>query len=185
MTRPQRPPIRLSRWHERWLYAIGLCVLLSGIGWLADHYLFAGTAEFGDARGASEPLWLRLHGAAAMAALTVFGSLFPSHIVRAWRLRKNLGSGLSMLCLVLLLVATGYGLYYAGDEETRPWISMAHWIGGMLAAFGLALHAWLGKRASQPLPSVHRLHRRLFDVAPSGTEDQREVVGQEQTSDAP
>jgi hypothetical protein len=90
-----------------------------------------------------------------------------------------------MLCLVLLLVATGYGLYYAGDEETRPWISMAHWIGGMLAAFGLALHAWLGKRASQPLPSVHRLHRRLFDVAPSGTEDQREVVGQEQTSDAP
>jgi hypothetical protein len=39
MTRPQRPPMRLNRWQECWLYAIGLCVLLSGVGWLADHYL--------------------------------------------------------------------------------------------------------------------------------------------------
>jgi hypothetical protein len=185
MIRLQRPPIRLSRWHELWLYAIGLCVFLSGVGWLADHYLFAGTAEFGDAHAASEPLWLRLHGAAAMAALLAFGSLFPGHIARAWQVRKNLCSGLSMLFLVLLLVATGYGLYYAGDEEMRPWISMAHWIGGVLAAFGLALHACLGKRSSQSPTLPRRLRRRLFDAGPSGTESQREAAGREPSSNSP
>jgi thiamine biosynthesis lipoprotein len=53
MTRPRQSPMRLSRWHERWLYAI-LCVLLSGDGWLADHYLFAGASDIPDAPAASE-----------------------------------------------------------------------------------------------------------------------------------
>ena len=72
-----------------------------------------------------------------------------------------------MFCLVLLLVVTGYGLYYAGDEETRPLISMARWITGVLVAFGLALHACLGKRSSQSPPLARRLHRRPFDAGSS------------------
>lgn len=150
----RQPPMRLSRWHERWLYVIGAIVFLSGIGWLADHYLFAEAADFGNAHAAFEPWWLRLHGAAAMAGLVVFGSLLPGHIARAWRSRTNHRSGLSMLGLVLLLVLTGYGLYYAGDEATRPWISLAHWFAGMVAAAGLALHVRLGKRSIRALSSV-------------------------------
>ena len=143
----QPPPMRLSRWHERWLYAIGAWVFLSGIGWLADHYLFAGSADFGDGHAASEPLWLRLHGAAAMAGLVVFGSLLPGHIARAWRLRRNYRSGVLMLSLMLLLVLTGYGLYYFGDEESRPWISMVHWLAGIVAGASLVLHVRLGKHS--------------------------------------
>jgi hypothetical protein len=109
--------MRLNRWHERWLYAIGSCVLLCGVGWLADHHLFAGAGDIPDAPPASESLWLRLYGAAAMAAPMVFRSLFPSHVTRAWRVRKNLGSGLSMLCLVLLLVVTGYRLHLRGRRR--------------------------------------------------------------------
>ncbi len=146
MKKTQQPPMRLSQRHERWLHAIGLLVFLSGIGWLADHYLFAGSEDFGDAHAPSEPLWLRLHGAAAMAGLVVFGSLLPGHIARAWRVRGNFRSGLLMLSLVVLLVVTGYGLYYAGDEETRPWISIVHWLAGTLAAAGLVLHVRFGKR---------------------------------------
>lgn len=148
MTKIQRPPMRLSQRHERWLYAIGVWVFLSGIGWLADHYLFAVSEDFADPHAASEPLWLRLHGAAAMAALVAFGSLLPGHIARAWRVRINHRTGLLMVGLVALLAVTGYGLYYAGDEETRPWISMAHWLTGLLVALGLALHVHLGKRHS-------------------------------------
>jgi hypothetical protein len=90
-----------------------------------------------------------------------------------------------MFSHVLLLVVTGYGLYYAGKEETRPWIRMAHWITGVLAAFGLALHACLGKRSSQGRPLARRLHRRLFDAGSSGTECPSEVLGREQPSNAP
>ncbi len=145
MTMPP-PPMRLSRRHERWLYVIAVAVLASGLGWLVDHYLFAGQAEFGEAHAPAEPWWLRLHGAAAMAGLVAFGSLLPGHIARAWRLRINIRSGLLMLGIVLTLVVTGYGLYYAGDEETRPWIGMIHWIVGLVAAAGLIVHVRFGKR---------------------------------------
>lgn len=141
----QQPRMRLSRRHERWLYAIGALIFLSGLGWLADHYVFAGLGDFGDAHAPSEPLWLRLHGAAAMAGLVVVGSLLPGHIARAWRLRVNRRSGLLMLSLVVLLVVTGYGLYYVGDEETRPWISVVHWLVGIVSGVGLVLHVRLGK----------------------------------------
>ena len=141
----QLPPMRLSRRHELWLYAIGALIFVSGLGWLGDHYLFAGSADFGDAHAASEPWWLRLHGAAAMAGLAALGSLFPGHIARAWRSRTNYRSGLLMLSITVLLVVTGYGLYYVGDEETRPWISLVHWLVGIMACAGLVLHVRLGK----------------------------------------
>jgi hypothetical protein len=142
-----RPSMRLSRWHERWLSAIGSLLFVSGLGWLGDHYLFARTTEFGEAHAAFEPWWLRLHGAAAMAGLVVFGSLFPGHIARAWRLRVNRLSGLSMLGLAVLLLVTGWGLYYVGDEEIRGWISFVHWFVGIVAGAALVLHIRLGKRA--------------------------------------
>ena len=141
----QLPPMRLSRRHELWLYAIGALIFVSGLGWLGDHYLFAGSADFGEAHAAFEPWWLRLHGAAAMAGLAALGSLFPGHIARAWRSRTNYRSGLLMLSIAVLLVVTGYGLYYVGDEETRPWISLVHWLVGIMACAGLVLHVRLGK----------------------------------------
>jgi hypothetical protein len=144
-------PARLSRWHERWIYVVGVLILVTGLGWLADHYLFAGSAEFGEAHAESEPLWLRLHGAAAMIGLVVFGSLFPGHVVRAWRSWTNWRSGFFMFGLTTLLVATGYGLYYVGDEQTRPWISVIHWLVGLVAAASLVVHARLGKRQSRHL----------------------------------
>ncbi len=140
------PSMRLSPRHELWLYGIGLLIFLSGLGWLVDHYVFAGATDFGLARGPFELWWLRLHGAAAMAGLMVLGSLFPGHIARAWRARTNHRSGLMMFGLAALLIVTGYGLYYLGDEETRPWISVVHWLIGIAAAAGLALHVRLGKR---------------------------------------
>ena len=158
--------MRLSRWHERSLYAIGTLLFLSGLGWLADHYLFAGSADFGDTHAASEQWWLRLHGAAAMAGLVVFGSLLPGHVARAWRSRTNYRSGLVMLSFVLLMVVTGYGLYYVGDEETRPWISMVHWLTGIVAGTGLVLHVRLGKRR---LRNLHLVASSELAASPSGS----------------
>lgn len=96
-----------------------------------------------------EPWWLRVHGAAAMAFLVALGSLLPGHVSRAWQMRRNHRSGLFMLGLVLLLIATGYGLYYAGDEQTRPWISCVHWVLGLAAAGMAPLHVYLGRRRAE------------------------------------
>ena len=149
----RRSSPRLSRRHERWIYAVGAVLFLSGAGWLVAHYFFPAASEFGEARNASEPWWLRAHGAAAMAFLIVFGSLFPAHIVPAWRRLKNRRSGMMMIALVSVLILTGYCLYYLGGERTRPWISLIHWSVGILCAGGLWAHAYLGKRGAKLPPA--------------------------------
>jgi len=182
---PPRPPMRLNRRHERWLYGISAVVLGSGIGWLVDHYFFAGPSDFGDAHAPFEPWWLRLHGAAAMAALVVLGSLFPGHIARAWRLRLNRRSGLAMLSVVGLLVVTGWALYYLGDEETRGWISVVHWAVGLAAAAGLALHVWLGKRQTRrpnATPLSDESAGAQGDLIDGGPEASHGLPGQRLTS---
>lgn len=143
--------MRLSRRHERCVYVIGGVIFVSGLGWLGDHYLFAGSAEFGERHGAFEPWWLRLHGAAMMLGLIVLGSLFPGHVARAWRTGVNRRSGLVILSVAVLLTATGWALYYIGDEDTRAWTSVVHWLVGLVSGAALVVHAWLGKRKARPL----------------------------------
>lgn len=147
-------PMRLGKQHERWVYAIGGLLCLSGLGWLIAHFFFGGAGEFGDGSNASEPWWLRIHGGAAMGFLIVLGTLLPGHIVRAWRLRKNRRTGILMLFFSAVLVLTGYALYYAGSETLRPWISAIHWSIGIAAGVGLPLHVWFGKR--------RRMHRHTI-----------------------
>jgi hypothetical protein len=46
---------------------------------------------------------------------------------------------------MLLLTITGYLLYYAGDEDTRPLISAAHWILGLAVPAMLVWHIVSGR----------------------------------------
>lgn len=150
-------PFKLSQRHELWVYSLGMLLLVSGLGWLIAHYFLASAGDFGESHHASEPWWLRLHGAGAMGFLVVFGAVLPVHVVRAWHLKKNRHSGGFMIAVVLILVITAYGLYYAGDDKFRVWLSAVHWITGFLAAAGLTVHVWLGRRVHR---YNHALHRR-------------------------
>jgi hypothetical protein len=88
---------------------------------------------------------LKLHGAAAMGALVLLGTLLPMHVKFAWRAGRNLRTGLSLLSVFLFLVLTGYGLYYFGGERLRYWTSAAHlWVGLALPLIML-VHVWRGK----------------------------------------
>ena len=144
--RPARIPQRLSRRHERYLYLSGAVLLLTGIGWLVAHYFLREPAALGGAAHPSEAWWMRLHGAAVVAFLVVFGALLPGHVVQNWRQRLNRYSGLTMLIVVTVQALTGYGLYYLVDERQRAVTSALHWIIGLAAAAVLVLHIVLGKR---------------------------------------
>jgi cation transport ATPase len=140
--------IRLSREHERWVYGVGTVLLISGLLWLMFHYFITVHGPFGEEAHPLTSWWLRLHGAAAMAFLIVFGTLFPVHVRRAWQVRANRYTGLALFALVTVLVVSGYGLYYASSEELRPWISVIHWGIGLLGLPMLAIHIVAGKRRS-------------------------------------
>ena len=137
--------IRLGPWHEWAVYFATGTLVLSGVLWLVLHYFFEGKGEFGSTIHPLESWMLRLHGAGAMAGLIVYGSLLPVHIRRAWAIRRNVVLGVSLVALMLLLTVTGYLLYYAGGEETRPVISVLHWVIGLAAPALLAWHIFSGR----------------------------------------
>ena len=61
---------------------------------------------------------LKLHGAAALAGLIIYGSLLPIHIRRAWTTRRNIFLGISLVVLMLLLTISGYAAAAARRSST-------------------------------------------------------------------
>lgn len=96
------------------------------------------------------PMMLMLHGGAAMAALMLLGALVPVHIRRAWRSGRNRLTGPIMVAVNAVLIATAFGLYYAGSDTVRPWVSDLHIVVGVALPVALLGHVWLGHRTRQP-----------------------------------
>jgi len=122
---------RLPPTQRRLLYSTLVVLLVSGAYWALIHY--GGAKPY-----LSEPLLMKIHGAAAMLALVAIGGLLAFHVPGGWAERRSRPSGSAMLVLCTLLTLTGYLLYYAGAETARDVSSYAH------LALGLALPVVLG-----------------------------------------
>lgn len=99
---------------------------------------------------------LMLHGGAAMVTLMLLGALFPLHIPRAWRSRRNRLTGPLMVAANAVLIATAFGLYYAGSDVLRRWSSDVHIAVACALPAALILHVWLGRRSRPPISSEDR-----------------------------
>ena len=140
-----REGIRLSRRHRRWLYGTLAALFASGVLWLGFHHFARVESEIGETAHPLEPLWLRVHGAAAMLFLGVLGSLVRGHVRMGWRVGLNRLSGAALVSANAVLVLSGWALYYVGSESRRPWISVAHWTIGVALPLVLAVHVWRGR----------------------------------------
>ena len=130
----------------RWtLYAVLALLSATGAAWLIMDQLKS--IDGGDTWQAAGANLLMVHGGAAMLALMMLGALFPLHIQRGWRARKNRISGTIMATFVATLVVTAFGLYYSGSETLRPWISDAHIAAGFVLSAFIFVHVLLGRRA--------------------------------------
>jgi cation transport ATPase len=143
----KRNAIKLSRPHEWSVYVILALSFVSGAVWAWLHHFGRVTSEFGVIAHPTE-LWMqRLHGAAAMLVLVLFGTLLLSHMLRAWRARRNRRTGMSLVITLGILIGTGYALYYLGNEQLRAWASWGHlWVGLALPLI-VALHVLRGKQS--------------------------------------
>ncbi|HEX4497872.1 MAG TPA: hypothetical protein VIE43_19515 [Thermoanaerobaculia bacterium] len=137
----RRSPVSLSRRHRLSIYGAGLAVWISGAVWLYLQYLAAPIhTPFGQQPHPSQPVWLEIHGAAAMAALLVLGTLLTVHVPGGWTRRWSRPSGATLLGVCGLLVLTGWGLYYVGDDRWRSGLSLAHSLIGLPLPLLLVLH---------------------------------------------
>ena len=141
-----RRRLNLSPNRRLWLYATVAVLTASGTAWLVCQHWLRVESEFGITPHPSAPWWLRLHGAAAMLFLVLFGTLLRDHVRAGWRAHRNRSSGAGLLGVCLWLTITGYGLYYVGGESLRLWLSRLHWLPGLLWPIVLMVHIWLGRR---------------------------------------
>jgi cation transport ATPase len=143
---------KLARWQELWVYWAGGFLAVTGAGWLVCHF---GLRAPGPAPHPLEVWWLRAHGAALIAFLTVFGTALPGHVVHGWRYGMNRNSGLSVVVVASLLTLTGYGLYYLVSDDIRSWASVIHWIVGLVSIGAVTVHVILGKRYARHHQQLH------------------------------
>lgn len=136
-----RQPARLSRRRELLVYYILGSAWLTGLGWLILHFYLRQQTEFGPMPHSLEAWSLRVHGACAFAALWLGGLLWAVHIPRAWVQKKRRYTGIAVGSLFLLLALSGYLLYYLGDEVWRDWVSIVHWVFGLVGIITLPLHS--------------------------------------------
>ncbi|UCD67504.1 MAG: hypothetical protein JSW48_11770 [Betaproteobacteria bacterium] len=139
------PAIRLGRWHQAYLYSMGMVLVLSGILWLVFHYFVRIEGEFGPTLHPLEPWWLRMHGIAAAAFLIGFGSVLPGHVRRAWGAARNRMTGTIFFAVMVTLILSGYFLYYVGSDAVRDVMALAHWVVGLALPFFTVWHVWRGR----------------------------------------
>lgn len=157
--------MRLSTQHQAWIYASFSLLFLSGTLWVVYHYFFQIEGQFGPQVHPLEPWWLKIHGAAVMLFLFILGTLLLSHMDKAWRLSRNLTTGIAFVVFNAVLIVSGYMLYYFGGEQARPIISLVHWIVGLFGPILVGLHVWRG-RVSRNDAVRKRMHWRRPVVPP-------------------
>ena len=124
-------------------YLTFFTLFFSGVIWLILNPLISENFSF-----LSFQVWsLRLHGAASFGFLIVFGMILSTHVSFNWQVKKNRRiSGIILIVFLVILIASGYGLYYVGSENLRSFTSYLHWIIGIFCAGIFIIHFLLKTR---------------------------------------
>jgi hypothetical protein len=136
--------LRLEPGFRFWTYAIFATLVLTGAVWVLADLFKDPEGEIWQMMAAD---MLMLHGMTAMVALILIGAMIPLHVQRSWRAGKNRVSGAVMIGVNAVLVATAWGLYYAGSDGLRTFVADVHICVGLALPALVIAHVVLGRRA--------------------------------------
>lgn len=155
--------LQLTRNLRRVFYGSAIALFISGVVWLLLHYIFISQGEFGPQTNPFEAWSLRIHGAASMLFLVVFGYILSFHAVKAWKADTNRQTGLWLISFIIFLILTGYLLYYTGNETLRNMASWFHIGCGLAWPIIILWHIKIGKTLnttkSRPASNLEK-HRK-------------------------
>jgi hypothetical protein len=155
--------VRLDLVHRRFLYLAFGILWSSGALWLVAEWFKE--PDLGPTRTPLQSLSMKIHGAAMLFYLALLGTLW-THVRRGFALRANRLSGSLIIAVNVLLVLSGWILYYLADDRMRQWGSALHWTTGLAALPLLCAHVFLGSswaaklldQTKQPCAHHHASH---------------------------
>ena len=139
--RPMSPGMRTA------ILSVGGALWLTGAAWLLVHFAFAQHNEFGSLPNPAEPWLMRLHGILAVAGVFLLGWITAAHIPATWRAALSRVSGLWLAACALVLVLSGYALYYSTGAAHEGAGALHEWLG--VAALFAGLAHWTRVRAQR------------------------------------
>jgi hypothetical protein len=139
---PMPPTLRLT------VFTVGALLWVSGVLWLIVHVFLVQQGPWGALPNGWEPALLRLHGLLAVGGVFLLGWLAAAHLSWRWRSGARRYSGLLLAGSAVLLVVSGYALYYT----TGALHGAASWVHECLGAAAVlaALPHWWRGRSSSP-----------------------------------
>jgi hypothetical protein len=126
---------------KRILYLVTALLWLTGMVWLYFRYISPNQDEFGPQTHPAQHMVLIVHGAAAFAFCAILGATLY-HVRPGWKKKKHRSSGLMLISMCILLITTGWGLYYIGDESGRNINSLIHSAAGAVLPLIIFYHVW-------------------------------------------
>lgn len=127
------------------LYGVAMLLWLSGAAWLVLHYLFPQSTPFGLLPSPWEAPLMRVHGLIAVCAVFLIGWMMAAHVTVHWASRRNRRSGLLLGGAALLLIASGYALYYTTGSPHGA-AAVAHEAVGVLSPVAALAHWWRNRQ---------------------------------------
>jgi hypothetical protein len=102
-------------------------------------------------------VWMAaLHAFFAFVMLLVIGALWPIHMRVEWRRGRNLYSGIAMAFTWAILILTGLGIYYLGNEQLAIWTSVGHLVLGLVIVLFYFWHVFLFDKEKNALIRIGR-----------------------------
>lgn len=140
-----RSPVQLGRLRRWSVYLVGTGLWLTGTLWLVYHYYMTRKTLFGTEPNPLEQWWLQLHGLFGFASLWTIGLLWGVHVLAGWRSRQRRWTGTILFSLLLILIASGYLIYYPPSDESLGLIVKIHWIIGLGTALVFLIHRFVAR----------------------------------------
>jgi hypothetical protein len=123
------------------VYGVAALLWLSGAVWLVLHYAFPQSTAFGPLPNPGEAPLMRVHGLIAVCAVFLIGWMMAAHVSVRWPSERNRRSGLVLGGAALLLILSGYALYYTTGSPHEA-AAFAHEAIGVLSPAAALAHWW-------------------------------------------
>ena len=123
------------------VYGVGTLLWLSGAVWLVLHQAFPQRSTFGLLPNPWEAPLMRVHGLVAVCGVFLIGWISAAHVAARLPRERNRRSGLALGSTAVLLIFSGYALYYT-TGPVHDSAGVLHELLGVLSPVVALLHWW-------------------------------------------